>query len=250
MMRNIAISLCYDGHAYHGWQIQDGQSTIQGTLQAAAQTITKEAVKVIGCGRTDAGVHARRYIAGFRTTCAIPVDRIPLAFNCILPDDIVVLAAQDMPEDFHPIRSCIKKEYTYDIYTTPYRDPFRATRALHFAGDLPIPLLRRAAGHFIGTHDFASMRTMGTAVKSTVRTVYSYDVVERADGVSLVVCADGFLYNMARTMAGTLLAVAAGRIDADSIPDILLSGDRMRAGATAPAHGLSMTNVWFPGLLI
>lgn len=250
MMRNIALSLAYDGHAYHGWQIQDGQPTVQGTLQAAARLITKEAVKLIGCGRTDSGVHARRYIAGFRTTCAIPVGRIPVAFNSILPDDIVVLAAQDMPEDFHPIRSCIKKEYTYDIYNTPYRDPFRTTRALHFEGALPLPLLRRAAEHFIGTHDFSSMRSTGTAVKSTIRTVYTYDVLERTDGISLVVCADGFLYNMARTMAGTLLAVAAGKIDADSIPEILLSGDRKRAGATAPAHALSMTNVSFPGLFI
>lgn len=250
MIRNIAISLCYDGTNYHGWQIQDGLKTVQGLLQNAAQTITKEPVKLIGCGRTDTGVHARRYIAAFRCNCAIPTDRIPVAFNSILPEDITVLAAQEMPEDFHPIRSCIKKEYTYEVYNTPFRDPFRANHALHFEGELPIPLLTHAASHFVGTHDFASMRSTGTAVKSTIRTVYSYDVKESADGVSFVVCADGFLYNMARTMAGTLLAVAQGKIDADSIPDILLSGRRSRAGATAPAHGLSMTNVWFPDLMI
>lgn len=250
MMRNIAIALAYNGHAYHGWQIQRGQCTVQETLQTAAQTILKEPVRLIGCGRTDAGVHARRYIAGFHTTCSIPTDRIPPALNSILPDDIVVFAAQEMPEDFHPIRSCIRKEYTYEIYNTPYHDPFRITQALHVVGKLPVPLLQRAASHFIGTHDFAAMRSTGTPVKSTVRTVYSYDVLPHDDGVSLVACADGFLYNMARAMAGTLLAVASGKIDADAIPDILASGDRGRAGPTAPAHGLSMTNVWFPNLTI
>ena len=249
-MRNIAIALSYDGTGYHGWQIQDGLKTVQGTLQTCARIITKEEVKLTGCGRTDTGVHARRYIAGFKTSCEIPTERIPVAFNSLLPDDISVTAAQEMNDDFHPIRSCVKKEYTYEIYNTRFRDPLRATRALHYEGDLPLDKLRRAANHFLGEHDFASMRSVGTNVKSTTRCIHSFDINENNDRISIVISADGFLYNMARTMAGTLLYVACGKIDADEIPDILASLDRKRAGATAPAHGLYMTNVWYPDLNI
>lgn len=249
-MRNIAISLAYDGSAYHGWQIQQNLKTVQGTLQAAVQLITQEPIKLIGCGRTDAGVHARRYIAGFRTNCQIPCDRVARALNSVLPEDITVFDAEDAPENFHPIRSCVKKEYTYEMYTSSFRDPFSTTRALHIEGKLPVALMREAASLFIGTHDFASMRSTGTNVKSTIRTVYSYDIIEHENRLSLVVCADGFLYNMARTMAGTLLYVAQGKILPSEIHDILISGDRKRAGVTAPSYALYMTNVWFDELSI
>lgn len=249
-MRNIAIALSYDGSNYHGWQIQDNLKTVQGTLQAAACTITKEDVKLIGCGRTDTGVHARRYIAGFKTNCEIPTERIAIAFNSLLPDDIAVLAAQEMEDSFHPIRSCVKKEYTYEVYNSKYRNPLLAKYAYHFEGDLPLDKLRYAASQFIGEHDFASMRSTGTNVKSTVRCVHSFDIIEHEDGLSFVISANGFLYNMARTMAGTLFSVALGKISPDEIPDILKSCDRKRAGATAPAHGLYMTDVTFPNLTI
>ncbi len=249
-MRNIAISLSYDGTSFHGWQIQDALRTVQGTLQSAACTITKEPVKLIGCGRTDTGVHARRYIAGFRTNCEIPIERIPIAFNSLLPDDVAVFAAQEMDDDFHPIRSCIKKEYTYEVYNSKFRNPLLATRAYHFEGDLPLEKLRRAASYFLGEHDFASMRSTGTNVKSTVRCVHSFDIIEHESALSFVICANGFLYNMARTMAGTLFSVALGKISPDEIPDILTSCDRKRAGATAPAHGLYMTDVTFNKLII
>ncbi len=249
-MRNIAISLSYDGTSFHGWQIQDSLRTVQGVLQAAACTITNEPVKLIGCGRTDTGVHARRYIAGFRTNCEIPTERIPIAFNSLLPDDVAVYAAQEMDDDFHPIRSCIKKEYTYEVYNSKFRNPLLATRAYHFEGDLPLDKLRRAASHFLGEHDFASMRSVGTNVKSTVRTIHSFDIIERENALSFVICANGFLYNMARTMAGTLFSIALGKISPDEIPDILKSCDRKRAGATAPAHGLYMTDVTFDNLTI
>ena len=250
MTRNIALSLCYDGHAYHGWQIQKNARSVQETLQDAARAVTKEDVSVIGCGRTDSGVHARRYIASFRTSCAIPADRVPAALNSLLPRDITVIAAQDAAPDFHPIRSCLKKEYTYELYQAPWRDPFRADYALHVPEALDLAAMRRASADFIGTHDFAAMRSTGTEVRSTVRQVYSYDVIEHARGISLVVCANGFLYNMARAMAGTLLAIGRGQLAENSSPAILASRDRARAGATARAQGLYMTNVWYPSLSI
>ncbi len=242
-MRNIAIELSYDGTSFHGWQIQGNLRTVQGVLQNAARTVTKENVNLIGCGRTDTGVHARYYVASFKTDCTIPIDRVAVALNSVLPRDISISGAREVLDSFHPVRSCIKKEYTYDIYNNPHRNPFLANYAHYWEGALPTHKLRAAASHFVGEHDFASMRSLGTEVKSTVRTVYSFDVVERENGVSFVICANGFLYNMARTMAGTLLAVASGRIEPDEIPDILKSGDRSRAGATAPACGLYMTNV-------
>jgi len=148
-------------------------------------------------------------------------------------------------DTFHPIHSCIKKEYTYEIYNTEYRNPFLKNYAHYHMGELPIDKLCEAANHFIGEHDFASMRSLGTPVKSTIRTVYDFKVLKTPIGTNFIISADGFLYNMARTMAGTLLSVARGAISPDEIPGILKSGERNRASITAPAEGLYMTGVWY-----
>lgn len=242
-MRNIALTLSYDGTNYHGWQIQENLTTVQGTLQDAARKITKEEVSLIGCGRTDTGVHARYYIASFKTDCTIPIDRVPAAFNSLLPRDIVVRDAKEAADTFHPVHSCLKKEYTYEVYNTEYRNPFLNNYAHYHMGELPIDKLKAAASHFIGEHDFSSMRSLGTPVKSTIRTVYDFQVVKTDVGANFVITANGFLYNMARTMAGTLLSIAKGALNPDDIPEILRTGARHRASITAPAEGLYMTNV-------
>ncbi len=244
-MRQIVLILRYDGSQYHGWQIQANAKTVQGTVQAAISQIIREDVHVIGCGRTDTGVHAHIYVASFLSSSSIPTERIPLALNSILPNDIAVLDALDAPLSFHPIRSCVKKEYTYTIYTHAVHDPFLQGRALHMTRKLDVEKMERAASHFIGTHDFASMRSLGTDVSSTVRTVFNYDIISNSGVLQFVVCADGFLYNMARTMAGTLLDVGFGKIDPDYIPRILKSGDRSLSGPTAPACGLALTHLWY-----
>ena len=244
-MRNIAITLSYDGTNYHGWQIQENSTTVQGTLQEVSRRVCKEDVSLIGCGRTDTGVHARYYIASFKTHCTIPLERIPAAFNSLLPHDIVVSDAREVHDDFHPVHSCIKKEYTYEIYNTRHRNPFLNNYAHFHMGDLPLDKLREASNHFIGEHDFASMRSLGTPVKSTVRTVYDFKVIKTEIGASFIICANGFLYNMARTMAGTLLSVAKGALSPDDIPVILKSGKRHRASVTAPPQGLYMTDVFY-----
>lgn len=151
-----------------------------------------------------------------------------------------------MSEDFHPVHSCEKKEYTYYIYSAPVRDPFLDGRVLHTRLPLDTELMKRAASHFVGTHDFSAVRSLGTPVKSTVRTIYECEVETHDNLIAIRISANGFLYNMARAIVGTLLDVSAKKIGADEISDILLSCDRQRAGATAPAHGLYMTNVIYP----
>ncbi len=246
MSRNIALTLSYDGTEYHGWQTQSNAVSVQSTLNTAVSSLFCEPLKVVGCGRTDTGVHAKKYVASVRTESDIPVSRIAYALSSLLPRDISVKDAFVVPDDFHPVHSCIEKEYTYYICNTQLRDPFWGRYALHYRYPLDTELLQKAAAHFVGTHDFAAVRSLGTPVKSTVRTIYNCNVARDGDVVSFTMSADGFLYNMARTIAGTLLDVAAGKIRAEDIPDILESGDRGRAGPTAPAHGLHMTNVIYP----
>ena len=171
-MRNIALFLKYEGTAYHGFQIQKTERTIQETLEQAASAVLGHPVRMTGCGRTDAGVHARVYVANFFTDARIPTDRIPYALNTHLPDDIAVTGAREVPEHFNAIGSCARKEYTYLIYNSHIRDPFYVNRAWLYPKHLDETVMQRAGQQFVGTHDFAAVRSVGTDVKSTVRTVY------------------------------------------------------------------------------
>ena len=220
-MRNLALILTYLGTAYHGWQVQKRDVTVGETLERAAAAVVGHPVKMTGCGRTDAGVHAKRYVANFRTTSAIPVDRLPYALNTHLPEDIVVTEAREVHEGFNAIGSCVRKEYTYLIYNSRIRDPFYVNRAWFYPKHLDEAVMQRAADQFVGTHDFAAVRSVGTETRTTVRTVYYYDVSRDGDLISLRVCADGFLYN------------------------ILARGDRTAAGPTVPPGGLYMTHLWY-----
>ena len=248
MNRNIALILSYDGSNYHGWQTQANSVSVQSTLIKAASSLFNEEVKIIGCGRTDTGVHAKKYIASVRTSSMISTEKIPFALNSLLPNDISVKSAISVPDNFHPVHSCSEKEYTYYIYTDTSRDPFLEKRALHYRYPIDISAVSKAASHFVGTHDFSAVRSLGTPVNSTVRTIYKCDISKHKNIVSISISANGFLYNMARAIVGTLLDVAAGKILPDEIPNILESGDRSHAGATAPAHGLYMTNVIYPDI--
>ena len=244
-MRNIALILTYVGTAYHGWQVQPKDITVEETLEKACAKVVGHRVHMTGCGRTDAGVHAKRYVANFRTESTIPVDRLPYALNTHLPGDIVVTEAREMPEGFNAIGSCVKKEYTYLIYNSRIRDPFYVNRAWFYPKHLDEHIMQAAADQFVGTHDFAAVRSVGTDVRSTVRTVYYYEVERTGDILSLRVCANGFLYNMARAMAGTLVWAAEGKIKPEELGAILRSGDRTAAGPTVPAGGLYMTRLWY-----
>ena len=243
--RNIALRLKYTGTHYHGWQIQKNAVTVEETLESAVKATVGHPVKITGCGRTDAGVHAREYVANFVTGSRIPLERLPLAINTKLPDDIVVTAAREVPEDFNAIGSCVKKEYTYVIYNSRVRDPFYMNRAYFYPRRLDEKIMQRAADMFVGEHDFAAVRSVGTDVKSTVRRVYYYNVERRGDIIELRVCANGFLYNMARAMAGSLIYASEGKFAPEDIPGILEKGDRTLAGPTVPPDGLYLTRLWY-----
>ena len=246
-MNHIALRLGYDGAAYHGWQRQKNAVTVQETLENALSRLYKQKITAIGCGRTDAGVHARKYLANFRTEGNIPTDRLPLALNALLPPDIAVTGACPVDEGFHAVFSCTRKEYTYYIRSGGYRDPFERQRTWFRPEKLNVDVMRRAAEGFLGTHDFAAVRSVGTNVKTTVRTVYDFDIRAEGDLISLRIAASGFLYNMARAMVGTVVYAALGKLRPEDIPAILDAGDRCLAGPTVPPQGLYMTDVRYPG---
>lgn len=245
MERNIALSLMYNGAAYHGWQVQKNAVTVAETLERALATVVCHPVKCTGAGRTDAGVHAETYAANFRTVSRIPLDRLPLAVNTRLPDDIVVVRAVQVPDSFNAIGSCRRKEYTYRIYNSRLGNPFYVNRAWFYPRRLDEAVMRRAAAQFVGTHDFRAVRSVGTETRTTVRTVYYFDVARQGDLIECRVCADGFLYNMVRAMVGTIVYAAEGKLAAEDIPAILESGNRTLAGPTVPPGGLYMTKLWY-----
>ena len=246
-MNNIAVRLMFNGTRYHGWQVQKSDISVAGTLEAALTRLCKHPVKVHGCGRTDAGVHAERYCFNFKTTSNIPPERLPLALNTLLPHDISAQSAVYAPEGFDANLSCIKKEYAYRIYCSRIRDPFYTDRAYFYPHKLDIGAMKQAAKHFVGFHDFAAVRSVGTVTKTTVRTVFWYEIEEKGRIIELRACADGFLYNMARAMAGTLLYVSEGKIRPDELPQLLERRDRRLAGPTAPPGGLYLTRLWYDG---
>ena len=244
-MRNIALRLMYVGTAYHGWQVQKNAVSVAETLERALASVVGHPVKCTGAGRTDAGVHAETYVANFRTDSRIPCDRLPLAVNTRLPDDIVVVRATQVSEQFNAIGSCRRKEYTYRIYNSRLGNAFYVDRAWFYPRKLDENVMQRAASHFVGTHDFAAVRSVGTQTKTTVRTVYYFDIARSGDLIECKVCADGFLYNMVRAMVGTCVYAAEGKFSPDDIPAILQGGNRTAAGPTVPPGGLYMTRLWY-----
>ena len=180
-MRNIALKLMYNGTAYHGWQVQKTVSSVCETMEKGLSKVCGGNVKLVGCGRTDAGVHAERYIANFHTESRIPVERLPFAINTHTPEDIVVREALEVADDFNAILSCQKKEYTYRIYNSRIKNPFYVNRAYFYPKHLDEEVMDRAARAFEGTHDFRAVRSVGTETKTTVRTVHYCRVSRSGD---------------------------------------------------------------------
>ena len=246
-MRNIALRLTYDGSAYHGWQVQKTDVSVAETLEKALTKVCGHPVKAVGCGRTDAGVHALRYCANFRTDCAIPVEKVPLAVNARLPGDIAVVDACEAPEEFNAIGSCVKKEYVYKILNSSIRDPFLDKRVCFYPQHLDFDRLAAAGRAFEGTHDFRAVRSVGTETKTTVRTVYWCRAEQEGEMISIYVCANGFLYNMVRAIVGTMVYASYGKLEPEEIPALLETGDRRLTGPTMPPQGLYMNRVWYDG---
>ena len=246
-MKNIALRLRYDGSRYHGWQVQKNAITVAQTMEEALAKVCGERVKLTGCGRTDAGVHALRYCANFHSDCTVPVDRMPLALNSRLPDDIAVVDAVEVPDDFNAIGSCVKKEYVYKILNSRIPDPFLADRVCFYPQRLDISLMQAAARAFEGTHDFKAVRSEGTQTKTTVRTVYWCRVEKDGDLITVSICANGFLYNMCRAMVGTMVYASYGKLIPEEIPALLEKRDRRLTGPTMPPQGLYLNRVWYDG---
>ncbi len=246
-MRNIALRLSYDGTSYHGWQVQKSEVSVAETLETALTKICGHPVKTVGCGRTDAGVHALRYCANFRTESTIPIGRFPLAVNSRLPADIAVADAVEAPEDFNAIGSCIKKEYIYKILNRNIRDPFLENRVCFYPQHLDLERMQAAARAFEGRHDFRAVRSLGTETKTTVRTVHWCRAEKDGDLITVSICADGFLYNMCRAMVGTMVYASYGKLEPEDIPALLAAGDRRLTGPTMPPQGLYLNRIWYEG---
>ena len=244
-MKNFVLNLRYDGTLYHGWQIQKNGVTVCEKVTEAVEKITGETVDITGCSRTDAGVHALSYICNFKSETRVPADKLRFAVNTKLPEDIRVLESYTAGDDFHSRFSAKSKTYIYKSYHSESHDPFLRNYAYLFGYDTDLDKMKRAAEHFIGTHDFSAFRTIGSSQKTTVRTVNSLEVRQNDGITEFEINANSYLYNMVRIISGTLLYVGCGRIDADEVPDIIRSGDRRRAGITAEPCGLYLKKIYY-----
>ena len=244
-MKNIKIGLMFDGTNYHGFQRQKNGITIQECLENAIKKLSGECVQINGCGRTDAGVHAEYYTASFFWDSKIPCEKIPIALNTCLPDDIRIIDAEEADESFHARFSAKGKTYSYKIATGAVCDVFLRNFCWFCPCEPDFDKMRKAAEYFIGTHDFKGFMSSGSPRKTTVRTVKDLTVEKNGDIFDIDITADGFLYNMVRIITGTLLYAGIGRIEPDDIPRIILSGDRREAGITAPPQGLRLKRVYY-----
>jgi tRNA pseudouridine38-40 synthase len=246
-MRTLKLTLAYDGTAYAGWQVQPGQSTVQGALETAWHEITGESIRALASGRTDAGVHALGQVVGVRTESSMETDVLRRALNARLPHDIAVLEATDAVDGFHAIRDARRKRYRYVIHDAPVRDVFRRAYCWHYPSRLDAEAMGRAARALLGKHDFSSFETSGSPRQSPVRTIHGLDVPrgerEGCDRITIEVEADGFLYNMARAIVGTLVEVGRGAQDESWPGEVLRAADRRAAGPTAPPQGLFLVRV-------
>ncbi|MDD4413699.1 MAG: tRNA pseudouridine(38-40) synthase TruA [Oscillospiraceae bacterium] len=244
-MTRLMLTLRFDGRGYHGWQVQKNALTVQQTLQDAVELVTGVRSGIIGCSRTDSGVHADMFCCTTDTNSELRGNAMVTALNANLPRDIAVYECREMPQDFHPRYSALGKRYIYRIWNDEVRNPFQEGLALHIRRPLDAELLNTAAQSYIGTHDFASFCSAGSSVQDTIRRVTQCGVVRDGMLVTFLVEADGFLYNMVRIMVGTLLEIGAGKRDCGSIPKIISAKLRSAAGMTAPACGLMLDKVFY-----
>ncbi|MGH0029827.1 MAG: tRNA pseudouridine(38-40) synthase TruA [Myxococcota bacterium] len=245
-MGTFRLRLEYDGSGFEGWQVQarPGCPTVQGALEEAFRQVTGERVRVVGSGRTDAGVHAEGQVASAVVDTPMAPERLQRALNGVLPAGVAVLELATAPEGFDARRDARSKLYRYDLWNAPVRSPLRAARSLHVERHLDLAALRRAAADLVGTHDFASFQAAGSGVTTTERTLLALDARGEAGGaIGLNVLGSGFLRHMVRNLVGTLLEVGAGRRDPAGMPALLAARDRSRAGPTAPARALTLVRV-------
>ena len=248
----LLLKISFVGTRYNGYQVQPDKPTVQREMNEAARRIFGFDCDIVGCSRTDSGVHANEFFvcvskkAENSLECTIPMNKVPLAFNSVLPDDISVLDARMVDDEFHPRYDVKHKEYIYKIWNDPIKNPFCADRAYHIPqkySDEVIEKMNEAAQYYCGKHDFCSYMAQGSKIVDTVREVKYAEVYKEGDFIIFKVASDGFLYNMVRIMTGTLLLVAQGKLSPCDIEKITDSKDRKNAGSTAPACGLYLNKV-------
>lgn len=239
----ILIRVSYDGTAYSGWQIQPNTTTVEGTLRQAVCSLFGADIELIGASRTDAGVHALGNVAVFDVDTRIPAPKIAYALNARLPDDIRVWQSIQVEDGWHPRHNDCVKTYEYSIYNDTFENPKKRLYSHFYYGNLDVDMMREAAAYFIGEHDFSAFCSAGSQVADKVRAIYSLDVIQDGREIVLRVKGNGFLYNMVRIIAGTLIKAGTGDIRPQDIPGIIESRDRQLAGPTAPARGLTLVEI-------
>ena len=244
-MKRIKLIVAYDGTNYNGWQVQPTGVTIEGVLNETLTQLTKEAVTVIGASRTDSGVHALGNIAVFDTNTKIPPEKISYALNQWLPEDIVVQDSCEVPLHFHPRRCESRKTYEYKILNRTFPLPLNRHDCYFTYRKLNVEKMQQAAQYLIGEHDFKSFCSIHSQAETTTRTIYDLTVKKEQDLITIRVTGSGFLYNMVRIVAGTLLQIGTGERSPNEMQEILQAKDRTAAGPTAPAHGLTMIGIKF-----
>lgn len=247
-MKRYMLTVAYDGTAYCGFQVQNNYPTIEGELNNALSALLSTEIKVIGASRTDAGVHALCNVAVFDAETGIPAEKLAYALNQRLPEDIRIVNSREVPADFHPRHCDSRKIYEYRITVGEFPIPTKRLYTHFTYHDLDVEKMKQAAVFLEGEHDFKSFCAAAAVVESTVRTIYSVTVEKQDADVVIRVCGSGFLYNMVRIIAGTLMDVGMGKYEPEKINDILNAVDRRAAGPTAPACGLMLVKYDFMGL--
>ena len=242
-MKRVRMVVAYDGTAYRGWQLQPNGITIEQVLNRELTALLKEPISVIGASRTDSGVHARGNVAVFDTENRMPADKICFALNQRLPEDIRVQSSEEVPADWHPRKANCTKTYEYKVLNRKISMPLERLYAHFCYFNLDLDKMREAAAYLVGEHDFKSFCTVRTQAEETVRTIYSLDITKQDDMITIRISGSGFLYNMVRIIAGTLLQVGMGAYLPEHVEEILDARDRQAAGRTAPARGLTLVSM-------
>lgn len=243
-MRNIKLTIEYDGKRYLGWQrLGDSDKTIQEKIEGVIKLLTNEEIEIVGSGRTDAGTHARGQVANFKTTVTTPLAEMQQFFNRYLPQDIVVNHIEEVPERFHARYHAVGKQYSYYVWNNPIPTVFERSRSFHYPQTLNREKMQQAADRLIGTHDFIGFSALKKSKKSTTRTIESITITQEGSMIHFTFKGNGFLHKMVRIMTGTLLAIGAGELDETIIDQVLTEKVRQAAGETVPAHGLFLDKV-------
>jgi tRNA pseudouridine38-40 synthase len=244
-MRNVKLTIEYDGTLYHGWQVQLGVTTVQGILQDRLSRILGHPVSIYGAGRTDAGVHAKGQVANFHTHSNLPADGLRRALNASVPSDIVIRQAEEVPPSFHAQFDARGKEYHYYLLNQPDRSAFHLRYALLVKGPLDLDQMRESLAQIKGKHDFFALSTASEDKESTVRTINKAELVQKEGFLVIVIQGNGFLHKMVRRIVGTLIEVGRRKISCAQIAEILKSRDKSLGGPSAPPHGLFLMSVHY-----